>query len=142
MEKGDKVMVNWPTGRGGPYKVKKFAGREPYYISIRIDNCDDIGSFATAKVPQDWCEPAEPGIEKGRLVYVGSELGTRGKLAIPYGEEARTWRYKEPVHRRWDELSESEKYELNSVVKNDEDPNNVKTIFCYIYKLITGEEHP
>jgi hypothetical protein len=135
MKIGDRVYVNWPTGKGGPYTVERF-----WYVADEVKVVVD-GEHIT--VPGQWCEPAEPEIEEGRLYYV-CDYDEPSKERIMRGREfvSALWDHVEPVHRRWEELEGSEKYELNSVVKNDEDPNNVKTIFHHIYKLITGEEHP
>jgi hypothetical protein len=132
MKKGDRVYVNWPTGKGGPYEINDDL-HTGYVLKVNREWCE---------IPQSWCEPAEPEIEEGRLYYTGKEK--RMALVKSFYDDG-AWDHLEniePVHRRWDDLSGPEKYELNSVVKNDEDPNNVKTIFCYIYKLITGEDHP
>jgi hypothetical protein len=129
MKIGDRVYVNWPTGKGGPYTVERF-----WYVADEVKVVVD-GEHIT--VPGQWCEPAEPEIEDGRLYYV-CDYDEPSKERIMRGREFvfALWDHVEPVHRRWDELTESE--QQGWLQKS----GYSIALYKDAYKLITGEEHP
>ena len=121
-----EIYVKWPGGnRTGPH-TQTFKDYEND-VEVWIDERSVI-------IPGEWCEPAEPELEEGRLYYRwdNNGVGRNSAEIMPFGL---TWDNIEPVHRRWNELSEDER--TNWFVC-DNDIHEYK----YAYKLITGEEHP
>lgn len=134
MKKGDRVYIRGMEG--GPHIISEIyipEAMKEWAIPVNING-------AICFIHRLLIEPAEPEVEEGRLVYVWDELGAMGELAIPYDSEARTWKYKKPVHRRWDDLNNEEKEHLGRVI--DYYSQDDKDVYKLAYKLITGEEHP
>ena len=133
MKIGDMVYVNWPTGKDGPYRV---GGFDINQITVFLNDVSVL-------VPRSWCESVEPELEDERLYYYhfidpAFKEVKRGKY-IPENATENA----EPVHRRWNELSEEEKDEfLYAVRRWEENDLSLNSVFVEIYKLITGEDHP
>jgi hypothetical protein len=140
MKKGDKVYVNWPTGKGGPYDV---IAKNHHGIRIKVVHNDDSCDFIS--INRSWCEPAKPELEDERLYYywdgdkaLGRDSPEIGKYIDPH-----IWDHVEPVHRRWDELKANEQFRFkDSMYENYIGKIGVDDVFKKAYKLITGEEHP
>lgn len=88
-------------------------------------------------------KPEVPKIEEGRLYYYYKNTenyesrylrATRGKTL-----NLLAWDNIQPVHRRWDELSLSEKSDFTRDMHN---LDSGQKKFYRAYKLITGEDHP
>lgn len=140
MKTGDKVYVNWPTGKGGPYEIQRLSKDfyNGYMEAVVLDNF---------YVPLSCCEPAEPEIEEGRLVK-----GIKANGDIVYGElhysqvggsfvnNVKVNSYNIiPMYCQWNELSSTEKSRVNWFIGASARP---ETVFKAVYELITGEEHP
>ena len=133
MEKGDRVYVNWPTGKGGPYNRETYDYQDSF-VYIGRDR---------VTVPTDWCEPAEPELEDNRLYYCyDSDIPDYYKYRSAEKGSMITgdWEIIEPVHRRWDELDMGDKAVFTDKMfkkcLTGEDKYRIA------YKVITGEEHP
>lgn len=124
MTSGDKVVVNWPTGKGGPYEVLGTFEHN----SICTINVNGKGCF----VDCGWCEVVEPKLEPDRLYYWTIK---RDKAGLGKNINTRVWNQPVPVHRRWNELTDDER---DAWI---EEKCNVSA-YHLAYKLITGEDHP
>jgi hypothetical protein len=143
MKKGDRVYVKWPTGKGGPYEVI-VKNQYGYRLKIEHNGTEEM------ILDTSWCEPAEPEIEEGRLVRGAddegfTDYGTYIRPSKHDKSKSVVWsdgaevKLKDviPVHRRWDELTESKQQvwlQREGYCTCDD--------FRFAYKLITGEEHP
>ena len=132
MKRGDKVYVNWPTGKGGPYNIILLDG---------LDVLVDIYGLSI-RVPIRWCENIV--ITEGRLCWEWDDdeeiepKTRRGAYRYCKGDSY-CFDHIEPVHKRWDELAVEEQSRLKWAVGMDP---TTKSIFRVAYQLITGEEHP
>lgn len=134
--KNRQVKINWPGGwQTGPHDVT-FTDEWDHEVWVDGKACI---------IPIQWCEPAEPEIEEGRLVRAQSENATvYGKYIDSHrvligGRILNNCTNIKPLHRRWDELTNEEQGRLKWAVGMNP---TIKSIFSVAYKLITGEEHP
>lgn len=140
MKKGDRVYINWPTGKGGPYEVI-VKNQYGYRLKIEHNGTEEM------ILDTSWCEPAEPEIEEGRLVSAKMYFddGPSDIIYCKYHKHipiANAYRI-QPVHRRWDELKEHEQIAVTKILSrwhagkiSDED------VYSELLKIQSGEEHP
>ena len=139
---GDKVYVNWPTGKDGPWEISDVGT-----LYMAIIHGEGAGQMKV-NVPRAWLEPAEPEIKNGRLCYFWDVESQKSTYARPYGKHTieghqdagrfLTWAHARPVHRRWEELAVEEQSKFIDVVYY----GRGQGVFSEAYKLITGEKHP
>jgi hypothetical protein len=130
----NSVNIKWGRKeefKDGPYKTLDWS---LHIFRVVVDGRE-------INVPAEWCEPAEPEIEEGRLVWISN------KIAIVRFESGKyDFEEVEPVHRRWNELTEEEQNKLGCqcerIFQCPIDIRSVKMIYEDFYKSITGEEHP
>ncbi len=139
-----QVMVTWPGGghKTGPHTqtLESYEGD----VGVRLDE-------RTVIIPFEWVEPVKPEIEEGRLVYVwdnsraGGLQPKKGDIAIKYNDEE-DWENFEPVHKRWNELTDNQKEDYRAGVELFFHINisiyRAEMLYRISYNKITGEDHP
>lgn len=150
MKKGDKVYVNWPTGKGGPYEVVAI---NEHGVRIRVYHQDDSYDFVS--VNETWCEPDKPRFQEGRLYSATNHRADRKVIGFPFyndygsiilgSEYVDTWDIS-PVNRQWQELTDKQRekflIECQRVFHRTVPMNRAELIYKIAYILVTDEDHP
>jgi len=138
------VYVTWPTDhKTGPHVVVSEGDK----VKILFED----GEIAI--VPSSWAEEVPPELEPSRLYYFWDDVKDYDFAST--GRDAnRHWQHYEPVHTRWDELSERERDHFKQYIdvhfENYVDEHFdwicsmdlAKKLYKRAYMLITGEGHP